>query len=107
MAEPGSSLLRATGCSKAVLSFQQVFPHFSERRARERSHLHEAARNFERGQWLTTSSIERVDVTLTDDVRDRHFAAQLVRHADDRRLGDACLLQQRFLDLARINVESA
>ena len=53
------------------------------------------------------SSARLVERRFGDEVRDGHLAAHAVRHADDRRLAHAGLLEQQFLDLARIDVESA
>ena len=49
----------------------------------------------------------RVEGFFADDVGDRHFAADLVRHAGDGGFGDFFLLEKKLFDLARIDIEAA
>lgn len=81
--------------------------HFAQRSPRDRVDSHETPRHFERREILAAEPPQIAGVELSDDERDRHFAAQLVRDAHDRGFLDALLFDEKLLDLAGIDIESA
>src|ERR1700749_4511608 len=89
-------------------SAQEVFLYFSQGGARDRLHLYEAARDFERGKLVAAAAFEGFGVEggVGDDEGYRDLAAHVVRDADDGGFGDAGLFEQELFDLARIDVEA-
>src|SRR5204862_5259381 len=84
---------------RAVLETEQVLLHLPQCGARDRVDAYEAARHFERRELFAADALELSGVEIAGDVRDRDFAADLVRLSDDCCFAD--MFEQHLFDLAR------
>src|SRR5579871_13035 len=99
-------LILGSGGSRA---FQQMLLDLPQGVAWEFFDGNKFARDFERGELLAAARLKIVQGhrSIGDDVGDRHFAAHTILLRSNRGFQHALLLLEKFLDLARVDVEAS